>query len=52
MCFRIANREDPDQAASSLIMKQSNLGLHCLSMHFWQASSDQDFKTSTVNIIM
>ena len=29
MRFRIANREDPDHTASSLIMKQSDLSLHC-----------------------
>ena len=31
MDVRIANREDPD--------KQSELGLHCLSRLFWQATS-------------
>ena len=30
MLIRIANREDPDQTASS-VMKQSDLGLFCLS---------------------
>ena len=35
MLVRIANREDPYQTAS----KQSDLDLHCLSRHFWQATS-------------
>ena len=34
MFVRIANREDPDQ-----VKKQSDLGLRCLSMYFWQATS-------------
>ena len=33
MLFRIANREDPDQTASS------DLGLCCLSGPLWQATS-------------
>ena len=41
MLVRIANREDPDQTAS-------DLGLHCLSMLFWQATSVQSFRTFTV----
>ena len=32
MLIRIAKREDPDQTASSEVKKQSDLGLHCLSM--------------------
>ena len=52
MCFRIANREDPDQTTSSLIMKHSDLGLRCLSRPFWQATSDQDFRTATGNTMM
>ena len=42
MLFRIANREDPDQTASS------DLGLHCLSSSFWQATSVRNFRTFTV----
>ena len=42
MLARIANREDPDQTASS---QQSDLGLHCLSRPFWQATSDPNFRT-------
>ena len=42
---RIENREDPDQTASK---KQSDQGLHCLSRQFWQATSVQFFRTSTV----
>ena len=38
MLVRIANREDPDQTA---FQKQSDLGLHCLSMRFWQATSGE-----------
>ena len=34
MLVRKANREDLDQTASS------DLALHCLSMHFWQATSE------------
>ena len=30
--------------------KQSDLGLHCLSWPFWQATSVQNFRTFTVNI--
>ena len=33
MLVRIANNEDPDQTASE------DLGLHCLSRPFWQATS-------------
>ena len=35
MLVRIANRKEPVQTASS---KQSDLGLHCLSSPFWQAT--------------
>ena len=38
MLVLIANREDPD------------LGLHCLSMPFWQATSVQNFRTFTLVI--
>ena len=38
MLVRIANREDPDQTASSE-EKQSDLGLSCLSRPFWQTTS-------------
>ena len=36
MLTRIANWEDSD------------LSLHCLSMFFWQATSVQNFRTSTI----
>ena len=36
MHVRIANREDPDQSASS--EKQSDLGLRCLSKTFFEAN--------------
>ena len=41
MLLRTANREDPDQTASS------DLSLHCLSQPFWQATSLQNFRIST-----
>ena len=47
LLVRIANREDPDQTAS-FEMKQSDLGLTCLSMPFWQATNVQTFRTFTV----
>ena len=37
MLIRIANREDPDQIASS---EAVDLGLCCLSRPFWQTSGD------------
>ena len=40
---RIANREYPDQTASS-----TDLGLPCLSRPFWQATSVQIFRTFTI----
>ena len=43
MIVTIANREDPDQTSEAVC-----LVLHCLSMHFWQATSVQNFKTFTV----
>ena len=39
MLVRIANREDPDQTASS------GLGLCCFSRAFWQASRIQNYRT-------
>ena len=39
MLFRISNWEDPDQ---------TDLGLHCLSGPFWQATSVQNFRTFAV----
>ena len=58
MLVRIANRQDPDETASSeavcffrsslLLQKQSDLGLHCLSRPFWQAISVQIIRTSTI----
>ena len=38
MLVRIVNREDPDQTALDF-KKQSDLGLHCLSRPFLQATS-------------
>ena len=38
--FRIASREDPNQAA--------DLDQHCLSRSFWQAMSVWNFRTFTV----
>ena len=38
-----SKREDPGQTASS------DLGLRCLSRPFWQATSVQDFRTSTIS---
>ena len=44
-------REDHDQTASRLLhQKQSNLGLHCLSMPLLQATSIQNFRTSTLKL--
>ena len=40
MLARIANRKDPDQTAS-----ESDLGLHCLSRPFWQATKVRNFRT-------
>ena len=37
MLDKVANREDPDQTAA--LQMQSDLGLHCLSSPFWQATS-------------
>ena len=44
MLVRITYRGDPDQTAS-----ESDLGLHCLSWPFCQATSVQNLRTSTVN---
>ena len=38
MFVRIANRVDPE-----LLQMQSDLGLHCLSRTFWQATIVQNF---------
>ena len=46
MFVRIANREDPDQTASSEAV--SDMGLHCLSKLFWPATSVRNFRTFTV----
>ena len=43
LLVRLANREDPDQTAS-------DLGLHWWSWSFWQATSDQNFRTFTIHI--
>ena len=45
MFVRIANREDPDQTASSEAVRS---GLHCLSRPSWQATSIRNFRTFTV----
>ena len=45
MLVRIANREDPDQIASS---EAIDPGLHCLSWPHLQATGVQDFITFTV----
>ena len=45
MLVRIANREDSDQTASS----EADLGLHCLSRHFLEVTSAQNFRTFTVS---
>ena len=42
LLVRIANREDPD------LKKKSDLGLLCLSLPFWQATSVPNFRTFTV----
>ena len=42
MLVRMANREDPDQTASS------DLGLPCLFRPFWQATSVRNFIMFTV----
>ena len=39
MLLKIANKEDPDQPASS------DLGLHCLSRHLRQATHVRNFRT-------
>ena len=41
MLVRIANRED---LIRLLLQKQSDLGLSCLSMPFWQATSVHNFR--------
>ena len=43
------NNVDRDQLASDRLQKQSDLGLHCLSMYFWQATSVPSFRTITVH---
>ena len=44
---RVANREDPDQTASS--EKQSDLGLPYLSEPFLQVASVRNFRTFTIS---
>ena len=48
MHVRIANREDPDQTAYLLFQKQSDLGLRCFSMPFWQSAIVRNFRLFTV----
>ena len=45
MLVRIAKREDPDQTAS-------DLGLHCLSCPFWQATDVRNFRTFTTFLLL
>ena len=45
MLIRIANREDPCRL---LLQKQSDLGLHCFSRAFLQATNFQNLRTSTI----
>ena len=45
MLVRIANRKT---LIRLLLQEQSDLGLHCLSMLFWQATSAQNFRRSTI----
>ena len=33
--FRIENKEDPDETASSEVQKYSDRSLHCLPSPFW-----------------
>ena len=42
MLVRIANRNDPDQ---------TNLGLHCLCMPFWQTTSVRNFRMFIITLI-
>ena len=53
MLVRIANRDDPDQTASSeAVMKQSDLGLLCLSRPFKQTTCVLKFRTlCMVNVL-
>ena len=46
MRVRIANREDPDQTASSKAV--CDLGLPCLSALFWQVTHIRNFTTFTM----
>ena len=46
MLVRIANREDPDQTASS------DLGLHHLSRRHWQAAIVPNFRISSVMLFL
>ena len=50
MLVGIANREDPDQTASSI--RKSDLDLHCLSRPFWQPTSAGNFRTFVVVITL
>ena len=43
MDVRIANRKN---------LHQSDLGLHCLSRLFWQATSARNFRTFTVTDVI
>ena len=45
---RIANRGKT--LVRMLLQKQSDLGLHCLSLSFWLATSVQNFRTFTINV--
>ena len=43
-----SKEEDPDQ----MILKQSDLGIHCLSRHFLHSTSIQNFRTITILLEM
>ena len=45
---RIANRGKT--LVRMLLQKQSDLGLHCLFLSFWLATSVQNFRTFTINV--
>ena len=50
MPVKLANREDPDQTASSEAV--SDLSLCCLSRPFWRATNVRKFTTFTVPLDM
>ena len=48
MLVRMANMEDTNTVIRLLLQ---DLGLHCLSVPFWQATSVQNFGTFTIYIL-